>query len=217
MMPEMDGFEVLGILRSGECGRDIPVLILTGKELTSSDRERLNEKYQGLLHKTDCTPEDLRREITRILEQQTRSMSLLPEKLSEPAAFGKAKILLAEDTVINQRLVVRMLEKRGYSVVVVENGKQVLEAMEREPFDLVLMDVQMPEMDGFEATMAIREKERDAGEHIPIIAMTAHAMKGDRERCLEVGMDDYLSKPIQLDDILLVVEKWSRCALGKLR
>ncbi len=217
MMPEMDGFEVLGILRSRECGRDIPVLIFTGMELTPSDRERLNEKYQGLLHKTECTPEDLYLEIARILEQQTQATRLSPEKPRESARLARTKILLAEDTVINQRLVVRMLEKRGYSVVVAENGKQVLEAMEREPFDLVLMDVQMPEMDGFEATMAIREEERDTGEHIPIIAMTAHAMKGDRERCLEAGMDDYLSKPIQLDDILLVVEKWSRCALGKLQ
>jgi signal transduction histidine kinase/CheY-like chemotaxis protein len=114
-------------------------------------------------------------------------------------------VLLAEDNPVNQRVVVRLLEKRGHQVVVATNGLEALKAMEKHSFDVVLMDVQMPEMDGLEATAAIRKKERVSGSHIPVIALTAHAMKGDREKCLESGMDGYLTKPIQpqeLDELL---------------
>ena len=105
------------------------------------------------------------------------------------------RILLAEDNVVNQRMAVRLLEKGGHSVVVAGNGREALLALDREPFDLILMDVQMPEMGGFEATAAIRALPNGAS-HIPIIATTAHAMKGDREACLAAGMDGYVSKPI---------------------
>jgi two-component system, sensor histidine kinase and response regulator len=113
---------------------------------------------------------------------------------------------LAEDNMVNQRLVTRLLEKQGHRVVVVNNGHEALAALERDGFDLVLMDVQMPELDGFEATARIRAREQDTGRHIPIIAMTAHALKGDRERCLAAGMDSYLSKPIQPPELLAVIE-----------
>ncbi|MBW1784323.1 MAG: response regulator [Deltaproteobacteria bacterium] len=112
------------------------------------------------------------------------------------------RILLAEDNVVNQRLAVKILSKRDYDVVVAGNGREAVAAFENEPFDAILMDVQMPEMDGFEATAAIREKEKKTGGHIPIIAMTAHAMKGDRERCLQAGMDGYLSKPVRPEALL---------------
>jgi two-component system sensor histidine kinase/response regulator len=105
-------------------------------------------------------------------------------------------ILVAEDNLINSRLTTRLLSKQGHSAVVVGNGRDVLRALEGESFDLVLMDVQMPDMDGFEATGAIREQERHTQKHLPIIAMTAHAMSGDRERCLEAGMDAYVTKPV---------------------
>jgi PAS domain S-box-containing protein len=111
------------------------------------------------------------------------------------------RILLAEDNAINQCLAARLLEKQGHSVSVAGNGKEALAALERERFDLVLMDVQMPDMGGFEATAHIRKRERDTGGHIPVIALTAHAMKGDRERCLDAGMDGYVSKPVQGSDL----------------
>ena len=115
------------------------------------------------------------------------------------------RILVAEDNLVNQRLVVRLLEKRGHRVVVAINGKEALAALEKETFDIVLMDVQMPEMDGFEATAAIRKKEKSNRQHQIIVAFTAHAMKGDHEKCLAGGMDGYLSKPIrpqELDEVL---------------
>jgi CheY-like chemotaxis protein len=116
-------------------------------------------------------------------------------------------ILLAEDNAVNQRLATVMLEKAGYAVRAVDNGREAIKALEEERFDLVLMDVQMPEMDGFQATRAIRE--RSEWQDLPVIAMTAHAMKGDRERCLEAGMDDYVSKPIQRDELFKAIEKWT--------
>jgi CheY-like chemotaxis protein len=106
------------------------------------------------------------------------------------------RILLAEDNIVNQRLVVRLLEKHGHTTFVASTGHEVLAVLAQQAVDLVLMDVQMPDMDGLEATAVIREQERQRGGHLPIIALTAHAMKGDQERCLASGMDDYISKPI---------------------
>jgi len=108
----------------------------------------------------------------------------------------KHSILLTEDNPVNARLAVRTLEKEGYVVRLVSNGKEALAALDQEPFDVVLMDVQMPEMDGFETTRRIRERETRTGGHVPILALTAHAMASDRRRCLEAGMDGYLSKPV---------------------
>ena len=117
------------------------------------------------------------------------------------------KILLAEDNVVNQKVAVRFLEKRGHTVVLAESGKKALDAWRKQTFDIILMDVQMPEMDGFEATARIREREKSSRKHIPIIALTAHAMVGDRQRCLAAGMDDYVSKPINVDDLVAAIER----------
>jgi len=114
----------------------------------------------------------------------------------------RLQILLAEDNEVNQELTVKLLEKRGHVVIVANNGREALSAMERGSFDAVLMDVQMPEMDGLTATAAIREGERSTGRHMPIVALTAHAMKGDRERCLAAGMDDYLTKPLRIVELV---------------
>ena len=119
------------------------------------------------------------------------------------------RILLAEDNAVNRILAVRILGKRGHSVEVAGNGREALERLARVRFDLLLTDMQMPEMDGFETAAAIREQERRTGGHLPIIAMTAMAMKGDRERCLQVGMDGYVSKPMQPSELLETIERFS--------
>jgi len=118
------------------------------------------------------------------------------------------KILLAEDNPVNQKLAVRLLEKKGHDVVVANNGLEAVQAVEREYFDLILMDVQMPELNGYEATKAIRDMEDRIGRRIPIVAMTAHAMKGDRERCLQEGMDGYVSKPIATKELYRVIQEF---------
>jgi signal transduction histidine kinase/CheY-like chemotaxis protein len=119
-----------------------------------------------------------------------------------PQDSRSLSILVAEDNVVNQRLIARLLEKHGHSVIVAGNGREALAAFDRQSFDMILMDVQMPELDGFDATAAIRRKEEASQNHVPVIALTAHAMKGDRERCLAAGMDGYVSKPIRPDELL---------------
>ena len=142
------------------------------------------------------------------------------EKTTHPAAptinhspaasvYSPARILLAEDNIVNQHVARRILQKAGHSVVVAGNGLEALAALRLQTFDLVLMDIQMPEVDGFEATAAIRNIERGTNAHLPIIAMTAHAMKGDRERCLAAGMDGYLSKPVRSSDLLALITDYS--------
>ena len=115
--------------------------------------------------------------------------------------MGSLQILLAEDSLVNQKLAVALLEGQGHKVRVVNNGREAIAALPTEKFDIVLMDVQMPEMDGLEATAKIRVSEQNTGTHIPIIAMTAHALKGDRERCMQAGMDAYVAKPIRADEL----------------
>lgn len=146
------------------------------------------------------------------------------EELSAQAAESTRKeftssfrILVAEDNIVNQKVVCYMLEKQGHQVASAHNGEEVLEALEKDIFDLILMDVQMPKMNGFEATTAIREKEEQTGSHIPIIALTAHAMKGDREKCIETGMDDYISKPVKPEELFRAIERVVAKCKGKRR
>jgi CheY-like chemotaxis protein len=124
-----------------------------------------------------------------------REESISPSGL--PARGRRLRVLLAEDNVVNRRLIQILLEAQGHQVTMAENGLEAVERVKAETFDLVLMDVQMPGMDGLVATGVIRESERGTGAHLPIVGVTAHAMKGDRERCLEAGMDGYVSKPIR--------------------
>jgi two-component system sensor histidine kinase/response regulator len=123
-----------------------------------------------------------------------------------PRAATSLRILVAEDNPINRAVAAGILEKRGHSLMHAGNGREAVEAVARETFDLILMDGQMPEMDGFEATRRIRELEEATGAHTRIVAMTAHAMAGDRERCLAAGMDDYVSKPLRKEDLLRALE-----------
>ncbi|MEO7998889.1 MAG: response regulator, partial [Gemmatimonadaceae bacterium] len=136
-------------------------------------------------------------------EQRTMTQPVAPEDMvQEPVGL---RVLVAEDNAVNRRVVESILKKRGHTVVLVENGLLAVEAVQNGTFDVVLMDVQMPDMDGHEATAAIRKFEKDSGQHVPIIALTAHAMTGDREECLAVGMDGYLSKPVHAVELFAAI------------
>lgn len=136
--------------------------------------------------------------------EQNKSKAEFPGELKNTdytQSFGTLNILIAEDNYINQKVAARMLEKMNYNVTLVVNGQEAIDAVAKTQFDIVLMDVHMPKMDGFEATRLIREKEKITGDHLPIIALTANAMKGDREKCMDAGVDEYISKPIVKDDL----------------
>jgi two-component system sensor histidine kinase/response regulator len=130
-----------------------------------------------------------------------------PVEIRTPEAGGRPlRILLAEDNPVNRKLAVRLLEKRGYSVCVANDGREALALLDRERVDLVLMDMQMPNLDGFQAAAAIRASHDENVRRLPIIAMTAHAMKGDRERCLSAGMDGYVAKPVQAGELFDTIQ-----------
>jgi CheY-like chemotaxis protein len=151
-------------------------------------------------------------------------IGVLVEDGTEASAAGARKplrplrVLLVEDSLVNQKLVKALLEREGHRVVVANDGQEGVAVFRAEPFDMVLMDVQMPQMDGLEATVAMRQAEKQKGTHVPIIAMTAHAMQGDRERCLEAGMDEYLAKPIRarrlFDTIAAMVDTGSAARMA---
>jgi CheY-like chemotaxis protein len=128
------------------------------------------------------------------------------QSLSSAPHSPSRRILLAEDNAINQKVATHMLEKLGHTVMVVSDGQQALAALDKETFDLVFMDIQMPGMDGLEVTKNLREKESTTGHHLRVVAMTAHAMNGDRERCLEAGMDGYLAKPIDVKELIQSID-----------
>jgi CheY-like chemotaxis protein len=133
------------------------------------------------------------------------SVERLPAPILNSEPFIARRVLLAEDNVVNQKVASIILQKSGHSVLAVSNGKEALAALQRESFDVVLMDIQMPEMDGFEATARIRAGEANRARHLPILALTAHAMSGDRERCLAAGMDGYVSKPLQPAELIQAI------------
>jgi PAS domain S-box-containing protein len=217
-MPEVDGFQVAAQIQQdhGLAGAFVVMLTSAGSK---SDIARCRELDIKAYLAKPIKRADLLEAIKLALIGQEESAAPAVEAASVAANQRHLKILLAEDNLINQKVAVRFLEKQGHTVVLSENGKQALAAWQEQPFDLILMDVQMPEMDGFEATGLIREQEavrkqelvRERKQltttHIPIIAMTAHAMVGDRERCVGAGMDDYVSKPINVNDLYAAIER----------
>ncbi len=197
-MPEMDGFELAAQIK--RC-QDAPTIVLMTSGSHADDIARCRElKVDAYLTKP-VAQKELQATILRVLQPRAAAgRSVLPAhgaRLPQPhTASGPLRILLAEDNLVNQKVALRMLEHEGHSVMVVGSGLEVLTALDHEAFQLVLMDIQMPGMDGFEATIAIRERERFTGKRVPIMAMTAHAMTGDKERCLAAGMDGYIAKPV---------------------
>src|SRR5262249_42941986 len=145
--------------------------------------------------------------IRQALKKEIRTESAPAPRIENPPPPERRRVLVAEDNRVNQVLTVGLLEKKGYSVCITGNGRDALAALARESFDIVLMDVQMPEMDGFEATTQIRAGEQITGRHVPIVAMTAYALKGDCERCLSAGMDGYISKPIRSDELFALMDR----------
>jgi len=137
-----------------------------------------------------------------------KTVKIAKEKKAVSKKEGAVNILVAEDNVVNQRLVKELLIRKNYSVVIVENGLKIFDAMEEGKFDIVLMDIQMPVMDGLEATSIIREIEKGTGKHTPIIGITAYSVKADREKCVDAGMDDYLSKPFVKEEFYKLIEKY---------
>jgi len=214
-MPGMDGFELAEKLKQSPYGAGPILLMLTSGERPGDIARSRQAGASNYLLKP-VRREELRDAIARALGKQSASdenagsKGTNPPSTPRPLPVSSSRILLAEDNLVNQRLVQRVLEKVGHDVVVVGNGLDALEALKRHAFDLVLMDVQMPLMDGIEATRAIRESEASTKAHIPIIALTAHAMKGDQDRCIAAGMDGYLSKPIRAADLLNIVQTYAK-------
>jgi PAS domain S-box-containing protein len=206
-MPGMGGFEVASRIRAHQDLDDVAIIMLTSAGHRGDGQRCRDQRICGYLTKPVKRSEiqrAIRYVMGRRLEERERSTLVTRHFLRETRP--KLRILLAEDNPVNQKLAARILEKEGHEVVVVANGRDAVAAVESgATFDLVLMDVQMPEMDGIQATRAIRALEAGRGTRIPIVAMTAHAMKGDREQCLEAGMDGYLSKPIKPQDVLETV------------
>jgi PAS domain S-box-containing protein len=207
-MPDMDGFGLVEQIRKSPELATATIMMLTSAG-HRGDAARCEELGVAAYLLKPVRQSELREAVARVLgaRPQGGAIPLITrfslQDAREPDAY--LSVLLAEDNLVNQRLAVRLLEKRGHRVVVAGTGVEALRALEKERFDLVLMDVQMPEMDGLEATAAIREKEKSTGAHQAIVALTAHAMKGDREKCMAAGMDGYLTKPIrpnELDQLL---------------
>jgi PAS domain S-box-containing protein len=207
-MPKMDGFTLIEQIRKRPELATATIMMLTSAG-HRGDAARCQELGVAAYLLKPIRQSELREAIARVLGAHAQNGAIpLITRFSlhdgrDPGA--SLRVLLAEDNPVNQRLAVRLLEKRGHHVVVAGNGAEALAAMEKQEFDLVFMDVQMPEMDGLEATAVIRGKEKITGKHQSIIALTAHAMKGDREKCIAGGMDGYLTKPIrtqELDDVL---------------
>jgi two-component system, sensor histidine kinase and response regulator len=216
-MPDMDGFAVAERITYNPRLKGVTILMLSSGDQGNIEARCRQTGVTFYLHKPITRSELWEAMITALGRpgvqevegaQTVRRHEVygLQHRL-EMTPQRQLRILLAEDNIVNQRLVVRLLEKYGHTMIVASTGREVLAALTQQPIDLVLMDVQMPDMDGLEATAVIREQERQCGGHLPIIALTAHAMKGDQERCLVSGMDDYISKPINAQTLSAAISR----------
>jgi two-component system, sensor histidine kinase and response regulator len=211
-MPSMNGFDLLHEVRESAALSTSAMVMLTSAE-NRGDKARSRQLGVTAYLTKPVRREELRSALTTALAEREspagHTSELQERKFVEtvkPSAAG-LRILLTEDNAVNQRVATRLLEKHGHAVVLANNGLEALRAFEEQTFDLILMDIQMPEMDGLEATAEIRRRERNSGGHISIVAMTAHAMADDRDRCLAAGMDGYVSKPIESRLLFEVIER----------
>ena len=201
-MPETDGFSLARFIREDSSVADIPIIMLTSSG-RPGDAERRDELCIDISLMKPAKQSEIFDAIV-----QTLGVSDAEDDPAQPAVqdkvgkIGALRVLLAEDNLVNQKLAQGLLTRQGHTVLIANNGREAIDALQADKFDVVLMDVQMPEMDGFEATRAVRKAEQGTDQHQPIIAMTAHAMAGDRELCLEAGMDEYVSKPIRIAELV---------------
>ncbi len=216
-MPEMDGMQLARAIQADPAMRSMPLILLTAFDHRGQGEAAIQAGFSAYLTKP-VKQSLLLDTIANTLTQQQggqAAVRVVPEARSEVSliqAHGDVKILLAEDNIPNQRLAVAQLTKLGYQVETVTDGLQALQKVLTYPekYALILMDCQMPQMDGFRATREIRAYERANGGHIPIVAMTANALQGDKDACVDAGMDDYLSKPVTKDALKTMLEKWLR-------
>jgi signal transduction histidine kinase/DNA-binding response OmpR family regulator len=202
-MPEIDGFTLADQIKKDGQSIGSTIMMLTSAGHLG-DASRCRELGIAAYLVKPIRQAELLQSICQILHKTGGPSQAQQHTASQE--FRALRILLAEDNKVNQSLAVRLLEKWGHSVVLAENGREVLDALHRGSFDVILMDVQMPEMDGLEATAAIRARERGTGQHVPIIALTAHALNGDRERCIGAGMDGYVTKPLSRKELQIAIE-----------
>jgi CheY-like chemotaxis protein/signal transduction histidine kinase len=203
-MPEVSGVDLIEMIKSMQQFKNLPVIIYTGKESYEEDVKRIDGLFENLLHKSSTNIEDLQNSITEMINRYEEPST--PEEIKEKK--DTIKILLVEDYKHSQIIVTRLLKKNDFdSIVVVENGQEALDAVKDQQYDLILMDMQMPVMNGFEATRRIRQipDYKDT----PIIALTAFAMKGDREKCLDAGATDYIPKPIDSTEFIQKVKYYT--------
>jgi PAS domain S-box-containing protein len=207
-MPEMDGFALAEAIKRNPDWGATTVMMLSSAGMRG-DAARCREiGVSAYLTKPIRQSELLDAIVTALATRPAKSLpSSLVTRHSLRENRPQVRVLLVEDNAVNQLVVLRILEKQGHAVTIAGDGKKALAALKKDSYDLVLMDIQMPEMNGWDATRAIRESEKSTGGHIPIAAMTAHAMKGDQERCIAAGMDDYLTKPIHIPELLALVDK----------
>ncbi len=228
-MPQMSGFDLAGEIKAMEALKTVPIVALTSAASRGDGKRCTDLGIEGYLNKP-IRRDDLHRAILSVLglstgqEVQTAPQLVTTHSIAEDN-WKDIRILLVEDYPTNQQVATRHLQRAGYLVDLAENGREAVEAYTREHYDLILMDIQMPVMDGYAATKAIRDLEtnlKKAGnpgysarqQRIPIIAMTAHATTDHRERCLEAGMDDHMPKPLRRKELLAVVNKWVRSGSG---
>jgi len=208
-MPEMDGFQLAECIKRNPKLAGATILMLS-PGLHSDDITRCKQLGISAYLIKPIRRLELLKVVVRVLDQ--KGIFAAPAQEAEPwekERHNRLRILAAEDNRVNQRVLARMLEKEGHRVTLVEDGEAAIRASEETDFDVILMDVQMPVMDGLEATGSIRRRELTTGKHVPIIALTAHAMKGDRERCLGGGMDAYVAKPVQKQELLHIIYQYS--------